>query len=151
MSGAPQPHVHLARHAACSWIDSTAHVHVLHLACVTHGLRYSEPPRTLHFRDASHAFAGDTFNTRLLTTMDGGNMRVDNPAPVVFRKRGTRRPMPEPVDEDDDRRELFDSAEVYEHLQNISDPEHPYTLEQVRCCGAQGVLLLSVAVLHKHK
>lgn len=58
-------------------------------------------------------------------------MRVDNPAPVVFRKRGTRRPRPEPVDEDDDRREQFDSAEVYEHLQNISDPEHPYTLEQV--------------------
>ena len=83
--------------------------------------------------------------------MDGGSMRVDNPAPVVFRRRGTRRPHPEPVEDDDDRRELFDATEVYEHLQNISDPEHPYTLEQVRCCGAQGVLLLSVAVLHKHK
>lgn len=28
-------------------------------------------------------------------------------------------------------REAIDAAEVFEHLRDITDPEHPYTLEQL--------------------
>jgi hypothetical protein len=72
--------------------------------------------------------------------MDGGAMRVDNPAPVVFRRRAPRKAK-QPTGQsggaqdealDEDTREAFDAAEVYEHVRNICDPEHPYTLEQAR-------------------
>ena len=59
-------------------------------------------------------------------------MRVDNPAPVVFRRRAPRRQKAEVTAADNDKREAFDAGEIFEHLRNISDPEHPYTLEQVR-------------------
>jgi len=62
----------------------------------------------------------------------GGGLRVDNPAPVVFRRRAPRRPKAEVTAADNDQREAFDAGEIFEHLRNISDPEHPYTLEQVR-------------------
>ena len=31
----------------------------------------------------------------------------------------------------EDERELIDSIEVFEHIRDIADPEHPYSLEQL--------------------
>lgn len=31
----------------------------------------------------------------------------------------------------EDEREPIDALEVFEHLRDITDPEHPYTLEQL--------------------
>ena len=33
--------------------------------------------------------------------------------------------------DDSDPREPIDSLEVFEHVRDITDPEHPYTLEQL--------------------
>ena len=54
-----------------------------------------------------------------------------NPSPVVHRRRASRR-APAAEAEDSEERQSFDSAEVFSHLRDISDPEHPYTLEQAR-------------------
>lgn len=32
---------------------------------------------------------------------------------------------------DVDGRELIDAAEIFEHIRDITDPEHPYSLEQL--------------------
>jgi hypothetical protein len=55
-----------------------------------------------------------------------------NPAPIVHSRRVVRREAPRAVDPADASRELFDALEVFGHLREISDPEHPYTLEQAR-------------------
>jgi hypothetical protein len=52
-----------------------------------------------------------------------------NPEPVVVSKRSL--PTRTPRLDDSDVREPFDALEVFGHLREISDPEHPYTLEQV--------------------
>ena len=58
-----------------------------------------------------------------------------NPAPVVYRKRAAdsgllaKRAREE---EDESLRDTFDANEIYEHIKDINDPEHPYSLEQVR-------------------
>ena len=58
---------------------------------------------------------------------------LDNEAPVVHRARtSSRRPASSAPPADPSAREPIDSAEVFDHLREISDPEHPYTLEQVR-------------------
>jgi hypothetical protein len=55
-----------------------------------------------------------------------------NPAPVVHRRRTARRERTRAPGGDEEAREAFDALEVFGHLREISDPEHPYTLEQVR-------------------
>ena len=32
---------------------------------------------------------------------------------------------------DDDMHDLFDAQEIFEHIKDINDPEHPYSLEQL--------------------
>lgn len=61
------------------------------------------------------------------------NAPLINPAPVVHARRDGGRDRDErlPADTDADApRDPFDAAEVFAHLRDISDPEHPYTLEQ---------------------
>lgn len=60
-----------------------------------------------------------------------------NPAPVVHGRRTVRRVRARALDDDDDTREAFDALEVFGHLREISDPEHPYTLEQARARSAR--------------
>ncbi len=55
-----------------------------------------------------------------------------NPAPVVHSRRAVRRARAPAPAADDNTREPFDALEVFGHLREISDPEHPYTLEQAR-------------------
>lgn len=40
-------------------------------------------------------------------------------------------PMQEAAGIDGDGRELIDASEIFEHIRDITDPEHPYTLEQL--------------------
>jgi hypothetical protein len=66
-----------------------------------------------------------------------------NPAPVVHSRRVVRREGPRPGDPEDATRELFDALEVFGHLREISDPEHPYTLEQARGMARRGACMPS--------
>ncbi|KAL6784474.1 hypothetical protein ACKKBG_A01945 [Auxenochlorella protothecoides x Auxenochlorella symbiontica] len=55
-------------------------------------------------------------------------MDLINPSPVVHERRATRQR--ERVTNARGR-ELIDNIEVYEHVRDIKDPEHPYSLEQL--------------------
>ena len=55
-----------------------------------------------------------------------------NAEPVVHARRVLRRERARPLEEDDETREPFDALEVFGHLREICDPEHPHTLEQAR-------------------
>ena len=70
-----------------------------------------------------------------------------NAEPVVHARRMVRRERARPLDEDDETREPFDALEVFGHLREICDPEHPHTLEQARlalCVPARSVPLRAV-------
>lgn len=67
-----------------------------------------------------------------------------NPNPVIHARRATRRRLPgggcgaadaagsgSGACSGSGRREPIDALEVFEHLRDITDPEHPYTLEQL--------------------
>lgn len=67
-----------------------------------------------------------------------------NPTPVVHRKRPTARHAAfqksrKNAEDDEKARDPFDAEEIFEHIKDINDPEHPYSLEQVRgahaCCS----------------
>lgn len=64
-----------------------------------------------------------------------------NPSPVVFRRqrhrengaltlKGVRHVV-------DVERELIDAEEIFEHIRDITDPEHPYTLEELNVVSQQ--------------
>ncbi|CAD7701630.1 unnamed protein product [Ostreobium quekettii] len=56
-----------------------------------------------------------------------------NPSPVVYGRKETRRSEVVASSRDDENaREPIDSLEVFEHIRDITDPEHPYSLEQLR-------------------
>jgi metal-sulfur cluster biosynthetic enzyme len=52
-----------------------------------------------------------------------------NPTPTVYTLPQYVRQTPDNLDSPD--REPIDSLEIYEHIRNILDPEHPLTLEQL--------------------
>ncbi|GMH39199.1 hypothetical protein BSKO_07097 [Bryopsis sp. KO-2023] len=55
-----------------------------------------------------------------------------NPNPIVYEKKRTgRRQTVEPCDEGDATREAIDDLEIFDHIRDITDPEHPYSLEQL--------------------
>ncbi|KAG1678017.1 hypothetical protein FOA52_000813 [Chlamydomonas sp. UWO 241] len=54
-----------------------------------------------------------------------------NANPVVHETRARTRRTARVDAGDEDAREAIDALEVFEHLRNITDPEHPYTLEQL--------------------
>lgn len=64
-----------------------------------------------------------------------------NAEPVVHARRVVRRERARPLDEDDETREPFDALEVFGHLREICDPEHPHTLEQARVSRSVPVVL----------
>lgn len=55
-----------------------------------------------------------------------------NPAPLVYAVDATRRRVFTDADYEGDARDPIDAEEVYEHIRNIRDPEHPLTLEQLK-------------------
>mmetsp|Transcript_1018 Transcript_1018/g.1649 ORF Transcript_1018/g.1649 Transcript_1018/m.1649 type:complete len:169 (+) Transcript_1018:70-576(+) len=58
-----------------------------------------------------------------------------NPSPVLHARRdtGTKREGRHAISEEEhpQEREPIDALEIFEHLRDITDPEHPYTLEQL--------------------
>ncbi|EFN53561.1 hypothetical protein CHLNCDRAFT_25675 [Chlorella variabilis] len=54
-----------------------------------------------------------------------------NPSPVVHERKATRRRRTPSHPDNAEEREPIDSLEVFEHIRDITDPEHPYTLEQL--------------------
>uniref|UniRef100_A0A183BQK4 Adenylate kinase isoenzyme 6 homolog n=1 Tax=Globodera pallida TaxID=36090 RepID=A0A183BQK4_GLOPA len=62
-----------------------------------------------------------------------GKDRLDNAAPVVHATKARRALSEEDASAtlDDDMEEPIDAAEIFEHIRDINDPEHPYTLEQL--------------------
>ncbi|GBF90221.1 hypothetical protein Rsub_03354 [Raphidocelis subcapitata] len=82
--------------------------------------------------------------------MDGGELI--NPNPVIHARRATARRAARPAAADAAAcsssgsggagpapREPIDALEVFEHLRDITDPEHPYTLEQLNVLEEAGV------------
>jgi hypothetical protein len=63
-----------------------------------------------------------------------------NPSPLVH-KRASRRAKAAPAASPEDEREPLDAAEVFGHLREICDPEHPYTLEQLNVLTEDRVLV----------
>lgn len=54
---------------------------------------------------------------------------LENSNPAVFGTVSDRKVLPE--EEDDDIYDEIDAREVFDHIRNINDPEHPLTLEQL--------------------
>jgi metal-sulfur cluster biosynthetic enzyme len=66
------------------------------------------------------------FHNLSLTDMGG---LLENENPTVFGRSGNRIASPE--DEDDSVHDDIDAREIFDHIRNINDPEHPLTLEQL--------------------
>ncbi|CAD5235488.1 unnamed protein product [Bursaphelenchus xylophilus] len=58
-----------------------------------------------------------------------GKERLDNIAPVIHAVKP--REVRSIGSLDDDEEELLDAREVFDYIRDITDPEHPYTLEQL--------------------
>lgn len=60
-------------------------------------------------------------------------MDLENPNPIVHARRHTQRSKlaGSGGSGSSSGREPIDALEVFEHLRDITDPEHPYTLEQL--------------------
>uniref|UniRef100_A0A1I8A543 FeS_assembly_P domain-containing protein n=1 Tax=Steinernema glaseri TaxID=37863 RepID=A0A1I8A543_9BILA len=56
--------------------------------------------------------------------------KLENAAPVIYSVVKRER-VPTSTDYDDNVEDPIDSLEVFEHIRDINDPEHPYTLEQL--------------------
>ena len=54
---------------------------------------------------------------------------LENSYPTVFKRQGKRDILPNELD--DSVVDKIDSREVFDHLSNICDPEHPLTLEEL--------------------
>ncbi|KAK9802584.1 hypothetical protein WJX73_007562 [Symbiochloris irregularis] len=54
-----------------------------------------------------------------------------NPAPKLYSRKTTVRDKIQPASLDAGDREPIDALEVFEHIRDITDPEHPYSLEQL--------------------
>jgi len=50
---------------------------------------------------------------------------------VIHERKKERRPLPATLVEGASEREPIDAGEVFEHVRDVTDPEHPYTLEQL--------------------
>ncbi|CAL5359490.1 unnamed protein product [Camellia sinensis] len=54
-----------------------------------------------------------------------------NANPIVYEKK-ERRARTEPGDVDEYAVEAIDQLEIFDHLRDIKDPEHPYSLEELK-------------------
>ncbi|GMQ04162.1 hypothetical protein CsSME_00049674 [Camellia sinensis var. sinensis] len=54
-----------------------------------------------------------------------------NANPIVYEKK-ERRARTEPGDVDECAVEAIDQLEIFDHLRDIKDPEHPYSLEELK-------------------
>ncbi|KAL0045964.1 hypothetical protein WJX82_009883 [Trebouxia sp. C0006] len=54
-----------------------------------------------------------------------------NPSPVLHERKSTNRNKVRIVSSNESEREPIDTLEIFEHIRDITDPEHPYSLEQL--------------------
>lgn len=54
-----------------------------------------------------------------------------NPSPVLHERKSTNRNKVRLVSSGETEREPIDTLEIFEHIRDITDPEHPYSLEQL--------------------
>ncbi len=74
---------------------------------------------------------------------DGG--RFINPVPVIHaRASASSANARRRAEGDESVRDAFDAEEIFEHVRDINDPEHPYSLEQVRVERARVLACLRV-------
>jgi metal-sulfur cluster biosynthetic enzyme len=71
-------------------------------------------------------------------------MELQNANPVVFDVLGQRDVLKDADElnfaaEEELLREAFTSQEIFEHIRNINDPEHPLTLEQLNVVSSDNV------------
>lgn len=54
-----------------------------------------------------------------------------NANPVIY-ERKERRVRTSPIETDEYAEELIDQQEIFDHVRDIKDPEHPYSLEELK-------------------
>lgn len=64
-----------------------------------------------------------------------------NPTPVVHARKHLKRIDLEETEWDENAREPIDSDEIFEHIRDITDPEHPYTLEQLNVINDESIFV----------
>ncbi|GFR45743.1 hypothetical protein Agub_g7159 [Astrephomene gubernaculifera] len=64
-----------------------------------------------------------------------------NPNPIIHERRAILRtkPLQRKDDVDDGDREPIDALEIFDHIRDINDPEHPYTLEQLNVVSEEQI------------
>lgn len=70
-----------------------------------------------------------------------GAKRLDNVAPIIHVTKSRERPKNSTLD--DDTEDLLDAHEVFDHIRDINDPEHPYTLEQLNVVDEELIKVIS--------
>ncbi|XP_031091284.1 protein AE7-like [Ipomoea triloba] len=55
-----------------------------------------------------------------------------NANPIVYEKKERRAPRSTLIDVDEYAVEPIDQQEIFDHLRDIKDPEHPYSLEELK-------------------
>ncbi|KAK9821330.1 hypothetical protein WJX81_006186 [Elliptochloris bilobata] len=66
-------------------------------------------------------------------------MDLINPSPILHARKSARRRL-EPCEVvDESARQPIDVLEVFEHLRDVTDPEHPYTLEQLNVVSEEHI------------
>ncbi|CAL5227579.1 g10577 [Coccomyxa viridis] len=66
-------------------------------------------------------------------------MDLINPSPQVFERKDTDRKARTKQELAEDVRDPIDALEIFEHVRDLTDPEHPYTLEQLKVVSEDAI------------
>merc|ERR1712167_22119 len=64
-----------------------------------------------------------------------------NPNPTVYEVYTGRKEVASAADDDDETRDPIDAAEVFDMVRDITDPEHPMSLEQLKVVSADYITI----------
>ncbi|GAQ78364.1 hypothetical protein KFL_000120120 [Klebsormidium nitens] len=65
-----------------------------------------------------------------------------NPNPVIHERKSKAHRLDLPsVHGDEDAAEEFDATEIFDHIRDITDPEHPYSLEQLNVVSEEAIMV----------
>lgn len=96
--------------------------------------------------DSSENSPSSAFHHTIETLFDHPRILMSgliNANPVVYQRK-ERPPRQDISSNDESAVELIDSLEVFDHVRDIKDPEHPYSLEQLNVVSEE-----SISVDHK--
>lgn len=63
---------------------------------------------------------------------------LENPNPLIYEIINIKR-NENNIDNDENIKDEIDSLEIFDHIRNINDPEHPHTLEQLKVTQLEGI------------